>query len=77
MATKIILIHEATSSSVGSNSSLVPTLGVVEFAYRNVVAVSEAYLITGFRSGLAVGMILRCENIYARSRKGKSITVSR
>ena len=55
----LILLHEATDSTVESNSNYASTLGVVEFAYRDIELENDAdFMPLVFFSIIAIGIIL-------------------
>mgnify|MGYP001294212360 FL=1 len=55
----LILIHEATDSAVQSNSNYASTLGVVEFAYRDIEIKNDSnFMPLVFFSMIAIGAIL-------------------
>ena len=55
----LILLHEATDSTVESNSNYASTLGVVEFAYRDIELENNAdFMPLVFFSIIAIGIIL-------------------
>ena len=55
----LILIHEATDSAVQSNSNYASTLGVVEFAYRDIEIKNDSnFMPLVFFSMIAIGVIL-------------------
>ena len=55
----LILLHEATDSTVESNSNYASTLGVVEFAYRDIEVENDAdFMPLVFFSMITIGIIL-------------------
>jgi len=55
----LILLHEATDSTVQSNSNYASTLGVVEFAYRDIEIENESnFMPLVFFSMIVIGIIL-------------------
>ena len=55
----LILLHEATDSTVESNSNYASPLGVVEFAYRDIELENDAdFMPLVFFSIIAIGIIL-------------------
>ena len=55
----LILLHEATDSTVESNSNYASTLGVVEFAYRDIEVENDAdFMPLVFFSMIIIGIIL-------------------